>query len=58
MISNLLKVTQLISEDLSPGSLIPEPLRDKAMVTSWTLALRRSSWLMHFFECFLERRAW
>lgn len=37
MISNLLMVIQLINGDLSPGSLIPEPLHDKATVTNWTL---------------------
>ena len=49
MISDSFKVIQLISGDSSPGSLISEPLRHKATMTNWTLALPRSVWITGIF---------
>lgn len=37
-VRNLPKVTELRSWDWSPGSLTPQPLRDKAALTNQNLA--------------------
>lgn len=52
------RVTQLISQDLSPGTLTPELLHDKAILTEWTLAQEFAD-NMHFLNVFWsQRRAW